>query len=348
MKIFSSSSSVKTYQPRQAGLSLLELMIALALSSFLLLGVFQIFNANITSSNLQRAYSRVQENGRIATELIARDIRMTGYWGCKSAAITKAITDAKSPAEAELEAGKFIAIQLDTNDGDFSKEIIPTGTGSITGTDNTTNLKFDSIDVIAGSDILTLKGFIGIPGVKIDSAMVTKADPIQIQGNADIPQGMLMLIADCAGSDVFTNTESDTNGTKFIRHVKTSLAGNKMIDNKEDTLSHVYDSSALLMVAFIKTYFAGTNSAGDSSLYVRSDGINTELVRGITDLQFIYGKDTNGDIAVDTFEVANTSTMEQVRSIRVSIEAQSDSNISNGAPLTRTYTATANVRNKTI
>ncbi|MDS4058864.1 MAG: PilW family protein [Candidatus Contendobacter sp.] len=64
---------------RQHGLSLVEILVALVLSLFLLVGVIQLFIGSKQTYRFHDALSRVQENGRFALEAMARDIRMAGY-----------------------------------------------------------------------------------------------------------------------------------------------------------------------------------------------------------------------------------------------------------------------------
>ncbi len=68
--------------PYQTGISLIEIMIALLIGAFLLGGVLQIFIGSKQTYRMQENLSRLQENGRLALDLIGRDIRMTSYWGC--------------------------------------------------------------------------------------------------------------------------------------------------------------------------------------------------------------------------------------------------------------------------
>ena len=67
---------------QQQGFSLIEIMIALLISVFLLLGVIQTFINAQTTYRLQESMSRMQESGSLALEIIGRDLRTTGYWGC--------------------------------------------------------------------------------------------------------------------------------------------------------------------------------------------------------------------------------------------------------------------------
>lgn len=64
---------------KQHGFTLIEIMIAITIGLVMLAGVLQISQANKESSRLQRNMGFVQENMRIAMELLTRDIRMAGF-----------------------------------------------------------------------------------------------------------------------------------------------------------------------------------------------------------------------------------------------------------------------------
>ncbi|MCP3951594.1 MAG: hypothetical protein GY697_05165, partial [Desulfobacterales bacterium] len=69
---------------KQSGLSLVEILVALVISLFLLGGIVQVYLGNKTAYRFSDASARVQENGRFALETIASDIRRAGSWGCYS------------------------------------------------------------------------------------------------------------------------------------------------------------------------------------------------------------------------------------------------------------------------
>jgi type IV pilus assembly protein PilW len=64
------------------GISLIELLIATALSLFLLAGLFTIYLNNKKTYQLNTALARLQENGRTAIQHLNHDVRMAGYSGC--------------------------------------------------------------------------------------------------------------------------------------------------------------------------------------------------------------------------------------------------------------------------
>lgn len=65
----------------EAGLTIIELLVALSLSTFLLMGVFSLFNGVTGTYNLVSGLSQIQENGRFSITFLSQDIRMAGYFG---------------------------------------------------------------------------------------------------------------------------------------------------------------------------------------------------------------------------------------------------------------------------
>ena len=66
---------------QQTGLSLIELMVAMVLSLLLILGVLQIFLSSKNTYTTNQGLSELQESGRFALDLMARDIRNASYKG---------------------------------------------------------------------------------------------------------------------------------------------------------------------------------------------------------------------------------------------------------------------------
>jgi len=62
------------------GFSVIELMVALAITAFLLIGLVQIFSSVRASYDLQEGLGRLQENARFATTFMNDQLRDTGYF----------------------------------------------------------------------------------------------------------------------------------------------------------------------------------------------------------------------------------------------------------------------------
>jgi len=65
---------------RQAGLTLLELMISLTLGLILLTGIGTIYVGSNQTYRVQEQNARIQESGRYAIEILGRSLRQAGYW----------------------------------------------------------------------------------------------------------------------------------------------------------------------------------------------------------------------------------------------------------------------------
>jgi type IV pilus assembly protein PilW len=69
---------------RQRGVSMIELMVAMALGLFLLFALVEILINGKQSFGSANNLSRLQENGRIATDLVVSDLKRAGYIGGNS------------------------------------------------------------------------------------------------------------------------------------------------------------------------------------------------------------------------------------------------------------------------
>jgi type IV pilus assembly protein PilW len=69
---------------RQSGLTLVELMVALAIGSFLIIGAVQIYNQSRQSFVVNESIARVQETAQFALDTIEADLRMASSWGRNS------------------------------------------------------------------------------------------------------------------------------------------------------------------------------------------------------------------------------------------------------------------------
>ncbi len=68
----------------QAGLTLVELMVALAIGSFLMIGALQIYNQSRHAFVINESIARVQETAQFAMDTIEADLRMASNWGQNS------------------------------------------------------------------------------------------------------------------------------------------------------------------------------------------------------------------------------------------------------------------------
>jgi len=68
----------------QSGLTLVELMVALAIGSFLIIGAIQIYSQSRQAFIVNESIARVQETAQFAMDTIESDLRMASNWGRNS------------------------------------------------------------------------------------------------------------------------------------------------------------------------------------------------------------------------------------------------------------------------
>ena len=71
---------------KQAGFGLIELMVALVLGLLVLGAAVAVFQSNLRTFNANDGQNRVQENARVAYELLTKDVRSSGSSACSAEA----------------------------------------------------------------------------------------------------------------------------------------------------------------------------------------------------------------------------------------------------------------------
>ena len=87
----------QTLRRHSAGMTLIELMVALAIGMFLMVGAVRVFMQGRTTFRVTESVSRLQENGRFALDAVEPDIRMAHFFGLTARA-TK-IANRAGPAD---------------------------------------------------------------------------------------------------------------------------------------------------------------------------------------------------------------------------------------------------------
>ncbi len=83
----------------QSGLSIIELMVALAIGSFLMVGALTIYGQSREAFVVNEAVARVQETATFAMDTVEADLRMASNWGRNSRGM--AIEGSSKPDEAD-------------------------------------------------------------------------------------------------------------------------------------------------------------------------------------------------------------------------------------------------------
>ena len=102
------------FAPRAVGVTLVELMVALAIGSFLLIGAITVFVQSRETFRVSDSVSRLQENARFVLDALEPDVRMASYFGLT--ARPEKIVRSPDLTESTVtgDCGTFWAIDLET------------------------------------------------------------------------------------------------------------------------------------------------------------------------------------------------------------------------------------------
>lgn len=304
----------------QRGLSLIELMIAITLGLILIAGVIQMFLSSQTVFHTQQAMSRIQENGRLGIEFIAKDIRMAGYMGC--------LNDPMAISNTLNKANEF-AYRMNIGIEGYTAPLVGGETGMAL-----------SPSPIAGTDILVVRSATGAgaPVTQANNATQvfarnTGAIAGACSSNGTSYSGIcvndIVIVADCFKGRVFQATSITSAGAELtIAHVAGSSPGNLTESWGGGTLDMVFNPGADVLPVNHNVYFIAISpTTQQPTLYQNiNDRTTLELLTGVEDMHLTFSRrDTpdNYQTAADIDPAAWRSADNPVISVRVQLLVRS-------------------------
>lgn len=173
--------SLSSVAVNQSGLTLIEIMVSLVISLFLIAGVIQLFVSSKQTYRSQDALSRIQENGRMAMEGMAADIRMAGYAPPGIVLPTAAI------------AGNSASVQISGN-------TIPRDNITVSWVDNSNQSRIYAIATSSNTPDCANAG----------TALTLNANGGGVQELVEGVEGMRVLYGSCSPVDVDGNGINDS------------------------------------------------------------------------------------------------------------------------------------------
>ncbi|WP_018869235.1 PilW family protein [Thioalkalivibrio sp. ALgr3] len=267
------------------GLTLVELMVAILLGLLLTAGVINVFIGTQQTNRTQEAMSSVQETGRFALDIIARDAREAGYGGCPGS----------------------VNNLLNTASADYDPDLHELGDAFI-------DVDSDDLTDYARGDVLTIASMAQVDGgpFKGDGSDVPSFG-LDEGDKSEIEQGQILLIADPATGDCeqFQNVPA---GPGQINRGPGQNVDPGNIGPPGQIDYTVFDGPIDILALSSRTYYVGQSPDGETySLYRRTttsdadgdpDHETVEIVAGVYDMSVEYGLDDNDDRQVDRFEWA--------------------------------------------
>ena len=315
MNLLQKKSLTAVVSQKQKGFTLVELMVAMAISLFLLIAIALVYQSSKNGFAYSNNTIRMSEDASFAIDSLSRDIRMAGYGGCSGVSATVGTDGVKNtaddvyvPALTNVTAPIFTEALVAANlPNPFSKSIFnareslvgykdkaaAATAASAAGTPSPNFFTSTQYTISTTAPILFLSGG-SSKAVQVTTA-VAKNQPIANIGNdvnkwSNSGSEIFMLISNCKNSEVFRTFTLQSTGV--ITNEKNFLNN---YDSATGTVSSVPD--AIVTPIETATYFLATRTgAKTASLYRRSfDGkisVNEELVPNVEAITFQYGLNT--------------------------------------------------------
>jgi type IV pilus assembly protein PilW len=305
---------------RHAGMTLIELMVAIALGLVVLTIVLQIFLSSRQAYRVSDNLSRVQEQARYLADQMSNVVRMIDYVGCRApwkSGMTTGVPNQSiaSPASWETFSAGVAAFQMPASL--LTAATVPP--------------ELTQAEVKPGTSVLRVQAAIGTPA-RLTQTMGALNTDITISGNpAEIAAGDLLMISDCTGGEIFLARGVVPGAETTISHTALSKKYAK------------YQSEVIRFRTSVYYVGSGTAAAGGNvcplnALCVKMPQpapgggaalVVQQLANNVDDLQLRFSEDTSltkdkiPDVAVKANAVTDWSN---VIALRISLLLSTNDN----------------------
>ena len=205
----------------QQGFNLVEILVALTITSIIMGGVVQISAGSSRTNHMTKNFSQVQESGRFAMDILAKDLRMTSYQGC-SDFYADTVSDDRIVAEStffdnyveDSLVGFEVTSANSTSwaDGFASLQDIESTGGS------------DTTGAVDDSDVISVM-HASASSMALTADMTAFTDNLQVGANTlSVGENDLLMITSCVDASCFPRQRRrycqrhDDDSTWFIHH----------------------------------------------------------------------------------------------------------------------------------
>lgn len=263
---------------RMRGLSLIELMIAMMLGLLVVGGAIGVFLSNQRTYRATESIGRIQENARVAFELMARDVRAAGGNACaRTLPIANVLTPPAAPADAWW--------------SNLANGIRGYEAGELDASVDTA----DAVEVAYAAET-------GVTVEKEDAGVNPASIHIAGAGH-DLEVGDIVLVCDYRQASMFQMSGPASGSAVVVNHNKGNIPGGPGNCTKglgfpvkcgdANGTPYKYGANSKVVRVEAARWFVADNGRGGNSLYrVRMDKgaalPREEIVEGVSDLELQY------------------------------------------------------------
>ncbi|WP_447940293.1 PilW family protein [Pseudoxanthomonas mexicana] len=351
-------ASMKGSPRSMRGLSLIELMVALVLGLLVVAAAIGIFLSNRQAYRATESVGRIQENARMAFELMARDVREAGGNACNSSNNMSVINVLNNPTArwwsnwGRTPANAALGSALRGFGGGEVVPAIAVGGGQTQRIANTQALVVmsggeRSVNVVShvpGTQTFTVQNANhGFQTGDVLLACGQDADVVSLASVQDTDVGTVRFGA------IFQMTNA--GGGTSILHAVGGTPGNASANLGPNGIASTFGANATISRIHAAAWYIG-NGAQGPTLYqalLTPNGVVTpqELIPGVSAMNLEYLlPGANNYVAANLVPAANWG---DVLAVRMTLTLQSDESTgTDGQPIRRQLVQVASLRNRSL
>ena len=269
--------NASTNRMRQLGVSLIELMVAMVIGLFLILGAVTVFSQSRSTYRTAESVARLQEIGRLAMDVVETDVRMANFWGMSNRAdyiVNRAPIG--QPPPTELTAAQQANAAVCGTTGAPSNYFVLNLDEYLGGSNNAYTLSCAANNYLAGTDTLWLRRANETQPAAMDTNRIY-LQTSRIRGTLFMPGCTAPTNQACIPADYLPPASQSREVEAHVYYVSSRST------NRNDVPS------------LRRKRFASANGGTGNAF------IDEEIVPGVEDLQVRLGVDTNGDTNIDQY-----------------------------------------------
>jgi type IV pilus assembly protein PilW len=262
---------------QQRGVGLIELMVAMLIGLFLILGAVTVFNQSRNTYRASEGVARLQETARLAMDVIESDIRMANYWGLNNRAdyiVNRAGPSQPPPAEFNAQQQTNVSLC-----GTAASNWVINLDEYLGGSNNSYGLQCAASNYQDDSDVVVIR--------RANEARPAVLDPNRVYLQTSRIQGTLFVPN--AACTLPTNPTCIPAAYLPPASESRELEARAYYVSSQSTLRNDVPSLR-------RKRFANVNTAAASDAI-----LDEEIVSGVEDLQVRLGIDTTGDSNIDQY-----------------------------------------------
>jgi type IV pilus assembly protein PilW len=313
----------------QRGLSLIELMISMVLGLLVVGGAIGVFLSNQQTYRATESLARVQENARVAFELMAREVREA----------------AGNPCAANLPTANVLKSPSASWWSNWANGVVGYENGTLAGSAAGT----DAIELMSGTS-----GGVTVVGHDKNSAQFKVNTPEHGIEDFDI-----LMVCDYGQASIFQATNVNSSNVTIVHNTGTVESGPGNCTKglglpvpspcTANGTYKEYGANSIVVKLHAAQWYLADNARGGRSLYRRTmrKGLVSnpeEVAEGIQDMQIEYLLSGASDYIVAAPGVNWT----RVTAVRITLRVQGRDRVgTDGEVLTRDVSHVVNLRNRT-